>query len=111
LRDDDVLTIGLNRAVALIAEAPAGAKATALGDHPGDGKPVTLRAGRFGPYVQHGGLRATLPKAVAAETLTLEAALALLTAKAAKGGKKRPGKAAARKKPAKGAAGADAEND
>jgi DNA topoisomerase-1 len=114
LKDDDVLTIGLNRAVTLIAEAPAGAKATALGDHPGDGKPVTVRAGRFGPYVQHGALRATLPKSMEPETVTLDAALALLAAKAAKGGKgakKKPRKAAKRKKAAKGAAGAGAGNE
>ena len=111
LKEDDVLTIGLNRAVTLIAEAPAGQKATTLGDHPGDGKPVTVRAGRFGPYVQHGALRATLPKSVEPETVTLEAAVALLAAKAAKGGKKRPPKAARRKKPAKDGGGANARNE
>ena len=114
LKDDDVLTIGLNRAVTLIAEAPAGPKATTLGDHPDDGKPVTQRAGRFGPYVQHGALRATLPKSVEPESMTLEAAVALLAAKAAKGGKgaKKKPKTAKRKKPAKnGAAGTNAKND
>ena len=111
LKEDDVLTIGLNRAVTLIAEAPAGQKATTLGDHPGDGKPVTVRAGRFGPYVQHGALRATLPKSVEPETVTLEAAVALLAAKAAKGGKKRPPKAARRKKPAKDGGGANARKE
>ncbi len=114
LKDDDVLTIGLNRAVTLIAETPAGAKATTLGDHPDDSKPVTVRAGRFGPYVQHGALRATLPKSTEPDTVTLDAAVELLAAKAAKGGKgaKKKPKAAKRKKPAKGAAkGAAIEND
>jgi len=113
LKDDDVLSIGLNRAVTLIAEAPAGAKATTLGDHPDDGKPVTVRAGRFGPYAQHGALRATLPKSVEPETMTLDAAVALLAAKAAKGGKgiKKKPKAGKRKKPAKSSGGAAVGND
>ena len=116
LKDDDVLSIGLNRAVALIAEAPAGAKATTLGDHPDDGKPVTVRAGRFGPYAQHGALRATLPKSVEPETMTLDAAVALLAAKAAKGGKgvkkkSKAAKAPKRKKSAKGAASAIVDSD
>jgi len=85
--DDDVLTIGLNRAIALIADAPRKTPAKTLGNHPRDGKPVTLRAGRFGPYVQHGGLMATLPKGVDGETLTLEKAVEVLAAKAARGGK------------------------
>ncbi len=113
LKDDDVLSIGLNRAVTLIAEAPAGAKATTLGDHPDDGKPVTVRAGRFGPYAQHGAVRATLPKSVEPETMTLDAAVALLAAKAAKGGKgvKKKPKAPKRKKPAKGATSAIVDSD
>jgi DNA topoisomerase-1 len=113
LKDDDVLSIGLNRAVTLIAEAPAGAKATTLGNHPGDGKPVTVRAGRFGPYAQHGVLRATLPKSMEPETMTLEAAVALLAVKAAKGGKgvKKKPTAAKRKKPAKSSGGAAVGND
>ncbi len=86
--DDDVLTIGLNRAVALIADAGTKAKAETLGAHPEDGKPVTLRAGRFGPYVQHGTLRATLPKKVSADGLTLEQAVEILAAKAARGNTK-----------------------
>lgn len=85
--DDDVLTIGLNRAIALIADAPRKKPAKVLGNHPKDGKPVTLKAGRFGPYVQHGSLMATLPKDVDGETLILEKAVEILAAKAARGGK------------------------
>ncbi len=88
LKEDDVLSIGLNRAVALLADAPRRAAGRVVGTHPGDGKDVTLRSGRYGPYVQHGGLRATLPKDTSDESLTLETALELLAAKAAKGGKK-----------------------
>ena len=85
--DDDVLEIGLNRAVVVLAEAPKKAQPKNLGSHPDDGKPVTLRSGRYGPYVQHGSLRANLPKGNSADDLTLEAAVEILTAKAAKGGK------------------------
>jgi DNA topoisomerase-1 len=85
--DDDVLGIGLNRAVVVLAEAPKKAQPKKLGGHPDDGKPVTLRSGRFGDYVQHGSLRANLPKGHSADDLTLEAAVEILAAKAAKGGK------------------------
>ena len=82
---DDVLVIGLNRAVALIAEAPRRAsKARALGDHPEDGKPVTQGSGRYGPYVKHGRLYASLPKASDPAAVTLEEAVALLAAQAEK---------------------------
>ena len=98
--DDDVLTIGLNRAVTVIAEAPAkkGPPAgRALGDHPGDGKPIVLRKGRYGPYVQHGSVRATLPKDAAEDDLTLDRAVVLLAEKGKSGaGKAGAGKAAAK---------------
>jgi DNA topoisomerase-1 len=98
-KDEDVLTIGLNRAVVLIAEALEKKKAMAgrdLGNHPEDGKPVTVATGRFGPFVKHGKLYATLPKGTASDDVTLEQAIALLAARAAKsgGGKKGKGKAA-----------------
>ena len=56
-----------------------------LGEHP-DGGPVTVKAGRFGPYVSHGKVNATLPRGTPPEALTLEEALALLQAKGAGGG-------------------------
>ncbi|MDW8123811.1 MAG: type I DNA topoisomerase [Geminicoccaceae bacterium] len=90
---EDVLEIGINRAIALLAESErgggrraAGALLRELGTHPADGAPVTLHAGRFGPYVKHGALNASLPKGTDPESLTLEEALALLEAKAARGG-------------------------
>ncbi len=85
-KDDDVLEIGLNRAVTLIAEKPAKAPPKVLGKHPDDGKPVTQRSGRYGPYVEHGKVRATLPKGLSADAVTLDKAVELLAAKAAKGG-------------------------
>lgn len=107
--DDTVLTIGLNHAVEIIAEKAAKKKpALSLGDHPADCKPVTLHSGRYGPYVQHGTLRATLPKSDADGSPTLERAIEILAAKAAKGGNKKPAakratvkKAATKKAPAK----------
>lgn len=103
--DDDVLTIGMNRAMALIAEAatkggrPAQKVLKELGEHPEDQKPVTLHEGRFGPYVKHGKVNASLPKGEDPESLTMETAVALLAAKAAKGGGKKGG--AAKKKTSK----------
>ncbi len=84
---DDVLTVGLNRAVDLLSQGgKARTPARLVGNHPADGKPVTVRDGRYGPYAQHGDLRATLPKDREAGELTLDEAVALLAAKAAKGG-------------------------
>ncbi len=92
--DDDVLTIGGNRAIDLIIAKESGltgrrfgADATpgkVLGEHP-DGGPVTIKAGRYGPYVAHGKVNATLPKEADPTTLTLEGAVALLNARASAG--------------------------
>ena len=84
-KDEDVLTIGLNRSVALLAEKKArgghrqGARSgKVLGAHPQDKAPVYLRSGRYGPYVSHGRVNATIPETEEPETITLERALALL---------------------------------
>jgi DNA topoisomerase-1 len=105
-KDDDVLSIGINRAVDLLADArPARTAALpvrSLGAHPDDGAAVDIFAGRYGPYVRHGAVMATLPKGAAIEDVTLAQAVALLAAKAtrapAKGGAAK--KAAARPKAA-----------
>ncbi len=88
---DDVLTIGLNRAVALLAEPNTGrggrgarAPGRPLGEHPDDNAPVTVQAGRYGPYVAWGKVYATLPKNLAPEDVTLEEAVPLLAAKASR---------------------------
>jgi DNA topoisomerase-1 len=87
--DDDVLTIGLNRAVSLLAEPMYGRAAReplrTLGPHPQDHEPVVVMKGRYGPYVKHGGVNATLPKGVTPDGLTMERAVELLAAQAAKG--------------------------
>jgi DNA topoisomerase-1 len=82
--EDDVLTVGINRAVDLLAESAKKA-GRLLGDHPNGGQ-VHVKAGRFGPYVEHNKLRATLGKAHDMAEITLETALELLAAKLAKGG-------------------------
>jgi DNA topoisomerase I len=93
-RDDDVLEIGGNRAIDLIVAKESGAGASrfggggagrVLGEHP-EGGPVAVKQGRFGAYVNHGKINATLAKGTSTETLTLDDALALLKAKAAGGG-------------------------
>jgi DNA topoisomerase-1 len=92
---DDVLTIGSNRAVTLIAEKIAkGPRARRfgsdpgrnLGEHPNGGGPVVAKSGRYGPYVSHNGVNATLPNDKTLESITLEEAVALIEARAAKGG-------------------------
>jgi len=98
---DDVLTVGLNRAVTLIAEKKLnpgkGRRFGAdpgrpLGEHPDKGGPVVVKKGRYGPYVSHDGVNATLPSDMEPETVTLEQALPLLDARAARGtgGRKKP---------------------
>ncbi|EHH67063.1 type I DNA topoisomerase [Gluconobacter morbifer] len=88
-KDDDVLTVGLNRAVDSLAKKLASIRT--LGAHPKDGEPVMVRKGRFGPYVQHGQMIATLPRDRAMDDVTLDEAVALLAEKGKplKGGAKK----------------------
>ena len=84
-RSDSVFDINLDRAVELLAQANSGPAALRdLGEHPADGGKVEIYSGRYGPYVQHGKLRATLPRSQTPEALTLEDAVELLAQKAAK---------------------------
>ena len=109
---DEVFSIGLNRAVSVIAEkqlkgkggrnggTPAALKE--LGDHPDGGGKIVVRDGKYGPYVNFGKVNATLPKGKDPQSVTIEDALALIAEKEAKGGggKKPFRKAAAAKAPA-----------
>ncbi|MFT8551286.1 MAG: type I DNA topoisomerase [Acetobacter okinawensis] len=90
-KDDDVLTVGLNRAVDALAKKLASIRN--LGNHPKDGEPVMVRKGRFGPYAQHGQLVATLPRGTDMDAVTLEEAVAILADK----GKPLKAKAGAKK--------------
>lgn len=109
---EDVFSIGLNRAVSVIAEKQLkgkggrnGGTAAALkelGDHPDGGGKIVVRDGKYGPYVNFGKVNATLPKGRDPQSVTIEDALALIAEKEAKGGggKKPFRKAAAAKTPA-----------
>ncbi|WP_095085135.1 type I DNA topoisomerase [Mesorhizobium sophorae] len=111
---EDVFSIGLNRAVSVIAEKQLkgkggrnGGTAAALkelGDHPDGGGKIVVRDGKYGPYVNFGKVNATLPKGKDPQSVTVEDALALIAEKEAKGGggKKPFRKAAAAKVPATG---------
>ncbi len=114
-RDDDVLHIGLNRAMDLIGKKQDSIRS--LGDHPKDGAPVAARKGRFGPYAQWGNVVANLPRDVELADVTLDQAVALLAEKGKvivpkgkKGAAKKPAaKAKAKAEPAVKAAKAKAE--
>jgi DNA topoisomerase-1 len=104
--EEDILTIGFNRAVVIIAEAKTkdrGGGGRELGEH--DGKPVSVRKGRFGPYVKCGKVNATLPRDSEMDEITLEEAIELIRIKAEKmeakkaepAAKAKPKKAAAKK--------------
>jgi DNA topoisomerase-1 len=89
---EEVFTVGANRAISLLAEKAGrgGRRGTVtalkeLGEHPAGGGPVTVRAGRYGPYVNHGKVNATLPRTLVPEAVTMDQAVALLSEKEAKG--------------------------
>ncbi|AXI45722.1 type I DNA topoisomerase [Sulfitobacter sp. SK012] len=109
---DEVFTVGMNRAVQLLAEkiASRGARGQAavplreLGEHPDAGGPVNIMKGKYGPYVKWEKVNATIPDTIEPEDLTMDQAVILIDERAAKAGKKRPAakkKAAPKKKAAK----------
>jgi DNA topoisomerase I len=106
---EEVFSIGINRAVVLLAEKKAGvgkgrfqrAAPTVLkelGEHPSEGGKVQVLSGRYGPYVKHGEVNATLPRAKDPATLSLAEAVELIAERLAKG----PSKAKGRHKTSKG---------
>ena len=100
---EEVFTIGMNRAVEVLANKFSKTRVAAeplkdLGEHP-DGGSVTVMPGRYGPYVKWGKINATIPKEIVPEDITPEQAQELIAEKAARSGKK-PAKKAAAKKPA-----------
>lgn len=102
-KSDSVFDIDLTRAVELLSQANTGpAPLKELGVHPEDGANIAIFSGRYGPYVQHGKVNATLPKGEELESITLEFALELLAAKVAKDlASGKTAKSAAKKSPAK----------
>ncbi len=79
---DELFSIGLNRAVTLIAEAKPGRISSALikdlGEHPEDKKPVRIMKGQYGPYIKYKSLNATIPEEKDPTELTMEEALILI---------------------------------
>jgi DNA topoisomerase-1 len=105
---EEVFSVGLNRAVDLLAQKKAGGARFGRGapiaaiksfEH-ADGA-ISVRDGRYGPYVNQGKINATLPKSTKPEDVTLEQALELLAERATKTGGKKPARKAAKKAPAK----------
>ncbi len=87
VKNEDILTLPLERALAILAEPKAARRGAAvlktIGAHPKDGQPITLHTGKFGVYVKHKTINATVPKEQNPEELTLEQAIALLDVRAA----------------------------
>jgi len=91
---DDVFNIGLNHAVTLLAEKRSGGGKSrfqrgptvikALGDHPADGGKIEVLSGRYGPYVKHGDVNATLPRGTEPAALSIEDAVRILAERVAK---------------------------
>ena len=99
---DEVFTIGMNRAVEVLAQKAAtrgGGRGAAakplreLGEHPENGGPVNVMDGRYGPYVKWDKVNATLPKDTDPDDVTMDIAVQLIAEKAAKKGGKRKKKA------------------
>jgi len=97
---EEVFTVGLNRAVTLLAEKRAGGGKSrfqrnapkvlkALGEHPREGGPVQVLEGRYGPYVTHNKVNATVPRGKDPASLTLDEAVALIAERVANGGGKK----------------------
>jgi DNA topoisomerase-1 len=107
---EEVFTVGLNRAVTLLAEKRAGGGKSrfqrnapkvlkALGEHPSEGGPVQVLEGRYGPYVTHNKVNATVPRGKDPASLTLDEAVALIAERVANGGGKKTKKAPKAAKP------------
>ena len=79
---EEIFSIGLNRAITLIAEAKPGRMSSSiikdLGTHPEDGKPVRIMKGQYGPYIKYKSLNATIPEEKDPNELTMEEALILI---------------------------------
>ena len=114
----EVFETGMNAAVVKLAEAAAskGQRGSAreplavLGAHPESGKEIKVMEGKYGPYASNGTTHATLPKTADPKAVTLDEAVALIDAKAAKGpvkkGGRKPGRKPGKSAPKKSSAGA-----
>ena len=79
---EEIFSIGLNRAITLIAEAKPGRTSASiikdLGEHPEDKKPVRVMKGQYGPYIKYKSLNATIPSERNPLELNMEEALILI---------------------------------
>jgi len=79
---EELFTIGINRAVVMIAEAKPGRISTSivkdLGEHPEDKKPVRIMKGRYGPYIKYKSLNAKIPEEKDPTDITMEEAIILI---------------------------------
>ena len=79
---EEIFSIGLNRAITMIAEAKPGRISSSiikdLGEHPEDKKPVRIMKGQYGPYIKYKSLNATIPEEKDPVELTMEEALILI---------------------------------
>jgi DNA topoisomerase-1 len=104
-KSDNIFSISLDRALELLSQARSSSMVLReLGKHPDDQAPIEVCNGRYGPYVRHGKINATLPKDISPDEITLEEALDLIQAKAAKSGKSGKAATTAKKKTTKKAA-------
>jgi len=94
--EEEVFTLGMNRAVELLAVKAAGGgrgrgamapPLKSLGEHPEKGGPINVMKGRYGPYVKWDKINASLPRGMAPEDVTLDMAVGLIAERQARGGK------------------------
>jgi DNA topoisomerase I len=115
---DEVFTVGLNRAVTLVAEKRAnpgkgrrfgGDPGRSVGDHPQRGGAILVKKGRYGPYVANNGINATIPDNIVPDEITLDQAVSLIEARAEKTGAKPAPRRKGPRKDARGAKPAEAK--
>ena len=79
---EEIFSIGLNRAITLIAEAKPGRMSSSvikdLGEHPEDKKPVRVMKGKYGPYIKYKSVNATIPEEKDPNEITMEDAIILI---------------------------------
>ncbi len=104
--EEQIFTITLEEALAIYAQPKQRGRGAAkpplaeFGEDPSSGKKVTVKEGRFGPYVTDGETNVTVPRAMDPESLTAEQAYQLLADKRAKGPAKKPARKSTARKPA-----------
>ncbi len=90
--EEQIFSVTLDEALAIYAQPKTrGGRGTAkpplrqFGADPVSGKPISVKDGRFGPYITDGETNITVPRGTSVEELTEERAIELLAEKRAKG--------------------------